>query len=449
MPASVNIVTVTRTRDILDRLRRIFAAEEYSVSGDADLDHVLERLESQRIDVLLITSLAIRDARYTGMELLEVLLAKSPKTQILFLAEERDLDLAMSALKAGSYQYAMLPISNEELRMLILAALEAQPRVAMEFEEGPLQRRFGELVGSSPKMQVLYRLIRQASATDIPVLITGETGTGKDLVAEAIHRKGERRNGPYIAVHLGALPPELVASELFGHEKGAFTGANTARPGQFELTQDGSIFLDEIGTIDERIQISLLRIIEQKEFNRIGGQKNVQSNARIIAATNEDLEKAVEEGRFREDLFYRLDVFHINVPPLRKRYGDIALLIEEFIARYNRDFQKNVQGISPNVLSILESYDWPGNVRELKNVVQRAVLLCTGDVLKLEHLPPRFALMPEKRPTISIELGTSLSEVERIMIAQALAFAPNRKAAAEMLGISRRSLYNKIKEYGL
>jgi transcriptional regulator with PAS, ATPase and Fis domain len=281
-------------------------------------------------------------------------------------------------------------------------------------------------------------------------LILGERGTGKDLVAQAIHQQTKRRNGPYILVNLGALPQELVGSELFGHEKGAFTGALERREGKFEQARDGSILLDEISTIDEKVQVSLLRLIEQKNFQRLGGKRTISTNVRLIAASNQNLAETVEQGMFRKDLYYRLDVFRIMMPALRERAGDVVLLVDEFIRRYNKTFQKNILGISPECISLLESYDWPGNVRELKNVIQRAVLVCEGEVLLTEHMPPRFKPDKTVRPRVTFEVGTALEEVEREMITRALAMTRNnRKRAAELLGISRRALYNKLKKHSI
>jgi transcriptional regulator with PAS, ATPase and Fis domain len=279
-------------------------------------------------------------------------------------------------------------------------------------------------------------------------LLIGETGTGKDLAAQAIHQQSARSEGPYIPVNLGAIPAGLVASELFGHERGAFTGAAEQRKGIFERAHDGTVFLDEIGTIDEKVQVSLLRLIEQKKFHRLGGRRGISSNVRLIAASNQDLVDAVQQGIFREDLYYRLDVFRIMMPPLQERQEDISLLIDEFLKRYNRKFQKNILGISPESVSLLESYDWPGNVRELKNVIQRGVLVCSGEVLLPEHLPPRFRADRVVRPKVTFTVGTPLEEVEREMVIRALAVAKNnRTRAADLLGISRRALYNKLHKH--
>lgn len=304
------------------------------------------------------------------------------------------------------------------------------------------------IVGQSEAMREVYRHIRQAAATDIPVLLVGETGTGKDLVARTIHNRGERCDGPFVAANLGALPHQLVPAALFGHEKGAFTGATEQKKGKFELATGGTIFLDEIASVNEKVQIGLLRLIEQRKFHRIGGRKEIHSDARLIAASNEDLYEAVQKGSFREDLYYRLDVFRISLPPLREREKDIALLVDEFIKRYNPEFNKNIRGVSPECINLLESYGWPGNIRELKNVIQRAVLVCNEDVLMPEDLPPRFCEQHTSRQKVSFEIGTPLEEIEREMVIKTLEAANNnRTTAAKLLGISRRALYNKMQKY--
>jgi transcriptional regulator with PAS, ATPase and Fis domain len=241
----------------------------------------------------------------------------------------------------------------------------------------------------------------------------------------------------------------LIASELFGHERGAFTGAQERRPGRFEEGDGGTIFLDEISTIDDRVQISLLRLIEHRSFNRLGGHKLLRTNVRIVAATNQRLRELVEQGTFREDLYYRLDVFRIETPPLRARYGDIPLLVEAFIRRYNRVFNKKIQGPSPETAALLERYPWPGNVRELKNVIQRAVLSCTSSKLMAEHLPSRLRNETIAPVTIPYAIGTPLQDFEREAITRTLTLALTRKEAAQMLGISRRALYNKLRKYGI
>jgi DNA-binding NtrC family response regulator len=448
----IRIIAVDTSSVLAGRLRGMFGDKKVDVHCESSIDRVLDKFESESYDILIVTSAAFEEGQMDGIHLLEAVTANSPTTQMLFLVEPDDIRTAMSALKAGTYQYAKLPIDDEELKLLIKTALDKQPVYGTNLflEAKKHQVKFEQLVGHSKPMQEVYRQIRQASATDMPILLIGETGTGKDLAAQAIHEQSKRKDGPYIAVNLGALPSELVGSELFGHEKGTFTGAIGRREGKFEEAQDGTVFLDEIATIDAKVQVSLLRLIEQKTFQRLGGQQNIRANARLIAASNQNLPDLVEQGRFRKDLYYRLDVFRIDMPPLRDRGGDVVLLIDEFLKRFNRSFKKNIVGVAPECISLLESYGWQGNVRELKNVVQRAVLICEGQVLLPDHLPPRFKPGKPVRSKVSFEVGTPLEEVERGMIIRTLSAAENnRKLAADMLGISRRALYNKLQKHNI
>ncbi len=411
-------------------------------------------METEFFDIVLITSDAFREGEVEGIDLLEVVRQTSPSTQILFLAHPWHIEDAMAALQADSYQYLRLPVGDEELRLTIRTAVEKRTVFPRE-EVGKKPEKqfvFEEMYGQAGVMQEVFRQIRQAASTDMPVLLVGETGTGKEMAARAIHRHSDRRDGPYIPVNAGAIPSELVASELFGHEKGAFTGARERSKGKFELAKDGTLYLDKIGSVDLKVQVSLLRIIEQKRFHRLGGSRAISTNARRIAAPNEGLFDAVEEGRFREDLFYRLDVFRITLPPLRDRREDIPLLIDEFVKRYNRDFDKTMAGISPECVRVMQAYNWPGNVRELKNVIQRAVLVSEADVLLREHLPSRFQNLKGRpaRREVTFEIGTPLDQMEREMIVRTLAASRNnRKQTAEVLGISRRALYNKLRKHGI
>ena len=449
---TTRIICVDRRQDLYHQIERVFSKDDHVVCLESSVARVLERFEREPFDVLIFSSVAAKGTEIDGVELLDVISAKSPATQILLLVKPSEIKMVMSALRAGTYQYSKLPVSDEELGLLIEAAIQQRAAHGPNgvVKEEHRKSTFESMVGISPSMQEMFRRIRQAAATDIPVLLFGETGTGKDVAAEAIHRLGPRRDGPYIPVHLGALPPELVAGELFGHEKGAFTGALSRHIGSFEQADGGTVFLDEVSTMDEKVQISLLRLIESREYYRIGGRHVVSADVRVIAASNEDLWALVRRGVFREDLFYRLDVFHIVMPPLRHRQGDMALLIDHFLEQFNRSYGKRIIGISPACVARLESYEWPGNVRELKNVVQRAVVMCQGDVLLPEHLPQRLRSEPTARPSVSFKIGATLAEIEREIVARTLAFTGNnRKKAAALLGISRRALYNKIAKYGL
>jgi len=448
----IKIMAVDKGADLPNRLKSLFSKSAAEIFRESSLDRVLERFEHESFDVLIVTASAFKAGQVDGIELLEVIAHNSPMTQVLFLAETRDIRTAMSALKAGTYQYAKLPIGDEELRLLIETSVAKRPaygaNLLLKAKGGKI--KFEQLIGRSAPMQNIYQQIRQAAATDIPVLLLGETGTGKDLTAQAIHEQSSRGKESFVVVNLGALPTELVASELFGHEKGSFTGASEQHAGKFEQADKGTIFLDEIESIDEKVQVGLLRLIEQKTFHRIGGRRAISSNARIIAATNQNLLESVRKGTFREDLYYRLDVLRIVMPPLRERQGDISLLIGEFLKRFNRIYQKNILGIAPECIGLLETYNWAGNVRELKNVIQRAVLVCNGDVLLPEHLPSRFRAERPSCPVVNLRVGTALREVEREMIVRALAVCKNnRTKTAELLGISRRALYSKLARHGI
>lgn len=444
------ILVVAKTSQLVRQTKKIFSNKKLSVSWETHIDEILNYFESGIHDVVILVSPDYSDEKKKLIKILEDISHRSPVTQVLFLVEPGDIQFAMSALKLGTFQYAKLPVTNQELKLLIETSLERRPQIdGSHFAtKGQRTERFHQMLGRSLPMQQVYRQLSQAAETEIPVLMLGETGTGKDLAAQAIHAHSNRSDGPYIPVNLGALPADLVASELFGYEKGAFTGAAQQHKGKFEQAHNGVVFLDEIDAVDEKVQVSLLRLIEQKKFHRLGGRRSVRSNARLITATNANLEEHVHTGSFREDLFFRLDVFRIEIPPLRQRQGDIPLLIEEFLARYNLTFNKNILEISPEARQILESYDWPGNIRELKNVIQRAVLVCEGETILPEHLPPRFHKEKTVQPKVTFEIGTSLEEVEREMILRALSVAGNnRKRAAELLGISRRAIYNKLRKH--
>ena len=448
----IKIITVSKDAELTVRLAGLFPGREISVNQEPTIDRVLERFESETYDILLITDAMFKGGEIDGVELLEVIINQSSLTQVLFLLERSNIRAVRSALTPGTYQHARLPVGDEELRLLLENALAQQPQFGtnrlLKTSTSPVQ--YAQIVGRSLPMQEVFRQIRQAAATTIPVLILGETGTGKDLVAQAVHQQSERREGPYLPINVGALPTELVGSELFGHEKGTFTGALDRRIGVFEQAHEGVVFLDEIGSIDEKVQVSLLRLIEQKKFHRLGGRRSIASDVRLVAATNADLMGLVRQGTFREDLFYRLDVFRISLPPLRARQGDIPLLIDEFVHRYNQSFQKNIRGIAPECVGLLEGHEWPGNVRELKNAIQRAVLVCEGEVIMSEHLPIRLRTGRPADSVVAFKVGTPLAEVEREMIVRALeATGNNRKRAADLLGISRRALYNRLHKYGI
>jgi len=446
-----NIMAISPEIDLLKRLNNMFKDDSVNVLWEPDPKKIIGHCRIETFDVLLLMSSVVAAHTAEMANVLETISRKCSITKTIILIDPDDLDIITSSFDPGVYQFTRLPVSDKELKLLVLSSLKRTSRVGINLL---LEKKHGgdifhNIVGRSKTMEEVFRKIRQAASTAIPVILQGETGTGKDLVAQAIHRESARSEDPFIPVNLGAIPSELIGSELFGHEKGAFTGAIKKRSGCFERANSGTIFLDEIGTIDEKLQISLLRLIEQKKFRRLGGRTNISVDFRLITATNEDLFEQVKRGLFREDLYFRLDVFRISLPPLRERHGDVGILANTFFEQYNNQFKKNIVGFRPECIRLMEMYDWPGNVRELRNAVQRSVLVCDGKYIEPEHLPLRFTHYLKKKD-ITFEIGTPISRVEREMIVHTLnSVSNNRKKAATLLGISRRSLYNKLKKYNI
>lgn len=445
----IKIICVDAGRELALQVRRIYSESQLYLAYERNIEDVVDRFEHESFDMMLFSSSVTHQHPSSALEILEIITAKCPETQILFFTHPKRLKIANQALRAGAFHYSLLPVGDNELRLLIETAMEKKPQLGLNLLLRSEVKRttFEQMVGSSTSMHEVYRQIRQAAATDIPVLISGETGTGKELAAKAIHELSDRTNDPYIPVHIGSLPSDLVASELFGHEAGAFTGANELRKGCFELAAKGTIFLDEIATIDQKMQVSLLRLLETKSFHRLGSQDDIDVDVRVIAASNADLMSEIRKGRFREDLYYRLDVLHIIMPPLRDRHGDLNLLVDHFIKQSCEEFQKVIRGISTNFFHCVDTYSWPGNVRELKNVIQRAVINCQEDILDVIHLPERLMNSQYDDITIPLRVGMCLADVEKEVIIRTLEYTrSNRTRAAEILGISRRALYNKLQK---
>lgn len=447
----ISILIVESQSSIRSIISDTFPDKKIHIDTVRSIDLILEKFSEKSYDILIWQTDIAKKDKTNGIELLEVITKDSPRTQIIIISDENDLDLAIEGIKAGAYQYMIQPINKKELTSLITLALQKQPVVGESTLLNPMKRigvEFHGIYGISMPMQEVIQQIKEAAITDISILITGETGTGKDLVAAAIHNTSKLKDKPYIVVHTGAMPEDLIASELFGYEKGAFTGAEDATQGKFEQANGGTIFLDEIGTMDHKVQVSLLRILEKSSFQRLGGKKKINVNVRIIAATNENLETSIKEKKFREDLYYRLDVFKIHLPPLRNRPGDISLLTKQFLNQFNIKYNKTIGDISADAVHYLERYSWPGNVRELRNTIQRAVLIARGNTLTSEHLPERIRESNNYTQTqYPIHVGMSLKEVEKEFIAMTMAqFNNNKSKVAETLKISRKSLYNKLEE---
>ncbi len=397
-----------------------------------------------------IAMVDLKMPKMDGLELLQKAKEISPDIQIIIITAYATVHTAVQAIKMGAYDYLIKPCDPEEISMLIKRLIESQmlaKEVTFLRKELTKQYRFHDLVSKSPKMREIFEFAQAVSKSVSNILILGESGTGKELLARAIHNESLRPQGPFVPVSCVALPETLLESEFFGHEKGAFTSAVAAKKGKFELADGGTIFLDEIGDISPKLQLSLLRVIQEKEIVHLGGTKPIKLDVRIIAATNRDLKKAVEEGRFREDLYYRLNVISIELPPLRERKEDIPALVLHFIQKFNMELGKNVQKMSEEALKALMRHDWPGNVRELENAVERAMVVSKEGIIKPEELH----LAPHMIPTEGGEPGNkSIKAVEKEHILKILKENDwNIQRSAEILDIDRVTLYNKIKKYGL
>jgi two-component system, NtrC family, response regulator AtoC len=449
------VLVIENAGHIQSLLKQRFAGDRISVDTVPVIERATEQFMATGYDVLIWDAVASKTEQSKGLELLDLLTKDSNKTYIIVLADQEGGPFPLDRLRAYAHRTLTRPVNEDEVCELVTQALHQQAlrNGAGIHPEIPIPLEFEGMLGVSLPMQEVFQRILEAASEDISVLITGETGTGKDMVASAIHKKSKRRNGPYIVVNTGAISSELIASELFGHEKGAYTGAVESTKGRFEEAHGGTIFLDEISTINEKAQVSLLRVLETKTFRRVGGEKDICANVRVIAATNENLEEAVQQKRFREDLFYRLDVFHIHVPALRERPGGVSLLTNNFVPHFNAVYKKQVRAVAPQAWHCLRSYSWPGNVRELKNVIQRAVLMAKGEELTADLLPLRIRAAAEANAAVQhfpIHAGMTLDAVEKEFMLMTLASTKgNKKEAAQKLGISRRALYDKLKKHRL
>ena len=433
------------TREGLSRALR----DEYAVAEAENGLRALEWLETHHADVVLSD---LRMPGMDGMALLSRLLGRDPKPVLILLTAYGNIETAVEAMKRGAYDFLAKPVNLDRLDLLLKRALtERQMGAENQRLKAQLNSKYGfeNILGTSVAMQEVFDTIRQAAPTRATVLIQGESGTGKELVARALHQCSPRAQGPFIPVHCAALSPTLLESELFGHEKGAFTGAQERRRGRFELADGGTLFLDEIGEIDPALQVKILRVLEERKFERVGGSETIHVDVRLVAATNRDLKKMVEEGTFREDLFYRLFVVNLTLPPLRDREGDIVLLAQHYLKALATEHGKKVSGITPDAMDLLTAYPWPGNVRELRNVIERMVVLGSSEKLTVRDLPSTFRLAAGRAESAA-HPGSALRDAERHLIEEALRKNKgSRTRAAKDLGISRRTLHRKINEFGL
>lgn len=414
-------------------------------------EEALERIKKNDIDILISD---LKMPKMDGLALLKAVKNINPRIYVVIMTAFGEVQTAVGAMKAGAYDYITKPFSIDEIELLV-KRIEDQQRLIDEREylreEAKPKYDFQNMVGSSAKMQEIHELIGKVANTKASVLIRGETGTGKELVAVAIHSESMRRDKPLIKVACSALAETLLESELFGHEKGAFTGAIARRKGRFELADKGTLFLDEIGDVSASVQAKLLRVLQEKEFERVGGTKTIKVDVRLISSTNKDLEKAIQEGKFREDLFYRLNVVPIYLPPLRERKQDIASLAKRFLQGFRQETNKKITGFHPEAIEAMTNYDWPGNIRELENAVERAVVLSEEETILPEHLPfgmstgaKRKTSIPRNRAGIKEMMG----DLERQEVMRALEKSDwNQTRAAKLLGLSRSSLRYKMKKF--
>ncbi len=440
-------------------LEKQLQREGYTVLQAENGAEALQKAAAETPDLVLL-DVRLPDAN--GLEILERLRAGDPEALVIMITAHGGVESAVRAMKLGAHDYIIKPFDMEELKLTVRKALETRA-LRREVARFQAEQREGsspdDIVGVSRVIRDLQTLIQRIAQSDATtVLLEGESGTGKDLVARVIHFQSARAQAPLLAVNCVALPEHLLESELFGHEKGAFTDAKTLKKGLFEQAGGGTVYLDEIGDMKLDLQAKLLRLIEEKTFRRVGGVRDMQVDARIIAATNRDLTKALEAGEFRKDLYYRLKVFPITLAPLRERPEDILPLAMHFITRFDREMRREIRHIHPEAQAHLGRYSWPGNVRELRNVIERAMILASGEVLHVEHLPPEIAAeraegppTPPQAAGVSLPAeGVTLEEVERDLVRQALkATEGNQVRAARLLGISRDALRNRMKKFGL
>jgi len=443
------ILVVDDEQNAREALRTLLSEDGYDVQEAADGEEGLKKLADFHPDAVLCD---VRMPRLDGISLLRKAKEEGHDALFVMMTAYASVPLAVEAMQAGAENFVTKPLDVGATLVVLEKALEKQSLKrdnALLRERIHEKYRFNNIIGDSPELQAVFDVVKRAAPTRATVLVLGESGTGKELIAQAIHEESDRRERPFVRVNCAALTETLLESELFGHEKGSFTGAVGRREGRFELADGGTLFLDEIGDITPALQVKLLRVLQQREFERVGGTQTIKVDVRVVAATNKDLLAEVKAGRFREDLYYRLNVVPVTLPPLRKRKSDIPPLVSFFIQRYNEMHGKTVRGLAPGTLNALLSYDWPGNVRELGNVIERAVVLARGTELTSDDLPPALlGPRPREHDTGSLIPGATLYEIERQAILKTLEMVDGSTSrAAEVLGISVRKIQYRLKEY--
>jgi two-component system, NtrC family, response regulator len=450
----VTVLVVDDEKNYLVVLEDLLEDEGYQVLTASSGTEALEILEKTPVDTVLSD---IKMPGMSGIELLERINARDPDLPVVLMTAFAEVDQAVFAMKKGALDHIQKPFDNKDVKRAVARGVERRSLVRnIRRLETELGSAWSRIIGKSKAMQVVFTLMKRVADTPTTVLICGESGTGKELIARAIHKGSSRTAAPFVSINCAAVHENLLESELFGYEKGAFTGAVGLKQGKFEFADGGSLFLDEVGEMSLNLQVKLLRVLQEQEFQRVGGNRDIRVDVRIIAATNKDLREEVDGGRFRGDLFFRLNVIRIDVPPLRERLSDIPFLVAHFVSKFAEKLSRPIREVDPEVMSAFYRYSWPGNVRELENVIERAVVLCHGKSITPEDLPPEIPQAQEVQesldPLISLDKGLAdtLDAIEERMIRQALSKSGNVQAqAAKILGISRSNLQYKMKKYGL
>lgn len=442
------LLVIDDEKNIREGLAADFEMDGYDVKIAANGDEGLEFLSKGDID-LVITDLRMPGT--SGEDVLKKVTCEMPGIPVIVLTGHGSIDAAVSAMQNGAYDFLTKPLNLEHLELVVKRALKGR-ELSLQHQEllsEVKSKSSDNMIGKSSSLQKVNNLINKVADSKISILITGESGVGKEVVADAIQQKSSRRDKPFIKVHCAALSESLLESELFGHEKGAFTGAEALHKGKFELADGGTIFLDEIGEINPGVQVKLLRVLQEKKFERVGGEKTIEVDVRVISATNKTLEDEVKQKHFREDLYFRLKGIEIMVPPLRERKDDIPLLLNNFLSKYNKENNKNIKGFSNSAKNILFNYDWPGNVRELQHCVESAVVMASGDEIQAEDLTIQLE-DKQNSSGILVPYGISLEDAEKMIILENLeSNNGNKTKTADILKIGRKTLHRKLNEYGL
>jgi DNA-binding NtrC family response regulator len=444
--ASGRVLIADDEKHIAEGLQMLLQEEGYDVETATDGSKAWDKLQKADFGLVLAD---LKMPKMDGLELFAKMRESGVDSEVIIITGKGTVDSAVEAMRNGAYDYLTKPLELDRLKALIPKALE---KYQVKTANRELQKRieslsrYGDMLGQSEEMGRIYNIIEAVAPSNASVLIVGESGTGKELVARAIHTKSTRARGPFVALNCGAFPREILENELFGHEKGAFTGAINEKPGAFEQADGGTLFLDEVAEMEPDIQVKFLRALEQRTFRRLGGKREVSVDIRVVAATNKNIEDALKEGKLREDLYHRLAVIPMFLPPLRERGGDVRMLAEEFLRRFSKEQGKTLDGFAEGALEYIETYRWPGNVRELKNSVERAVILARGERIELTDLQPRHLNAVESE--VHIAVGTTLEDTERILVLRTFSFAGgDHKRAATMLGLTLKDLKTKLQQY--